>query len=93
MQGTCGSTHDRPGSANINLQTLIDLSLVECDASGCLGMHDAIASMAHHIIQTRDSSPRYYNLDADILQQHYTVMILFSLALKAHAYLLVRGSY
>lgn len=56
FEGTCSTTG---GSPRIDLQTLIDLSLVDCDAHGCLSMHDALTDMARHIISQPGTIPKY----------------------------------
>lgn len=56
FEGTCSTTG---GSPRIDLQTLIDLSLVDCDAHGCLSMHDALTDMAQHIISQPGTIPKY----------------------------------
>ena len=60
LQGARGRN---AGSAHIDLDALIDLSLLECDASGSLRMHDTLADMARYIISQPGRSPVYLALD------------------------------
>lgn len=48
VQGTRGASGF---SASLDLKSLIDASLVDCEPDGTLSMHDTIASMAHYIIR------------------------------------------
>ncbi|KAK9902236.1 hypothetical protein WJX75_008791 [Coccomyxa subellipsoidea] len=60
LQGARGRN---AGSAHIDLDALIDLSLLECDASGSMRMHDTLADMARYIISQPGRSPAYLALD------------------------------